>query len=334
MQIAERLRNYLSLFEGKRVVVVGDLYHDEYIMGKPSRISREAPIVVLEFRRRRIVPGGATAPACNVVALGGVAYQLGVIGDDKPGRELLEELILRKVDVSGCVVDPGRPTTNKLRILAEGDHIFPQQVARIDRADRSPISGEVEKQAIRYLQEIIPQVDAVLFSDYKCGVVQPQVIRAAQEAARLSNVPTVVDSQGDLSKFQGCSLIKCNQQEAEAYLGRELQTEADFAEALNQLCGDLEAQVVVITRGADGMSAIEAGGDYFYAPVATPSEVFDVTGAGDTVIAVLTLALVTGVPLLDAAHLANCAGQVVIRKLGNATISRQELEEELGKLKG
>jgi rfaE bifunctional protein kinase chain/domain len=332
MNLTERLRSYLPLFENKKVVVVGDLYHDEYIMGKPSRISREAPIVVLEYRNRRIVPGGATAPACNVVALGGKAYQLGVIGDDRPGRELLEALAARRVDTEGCFIDSSRPTTNKMRVVAEGDHIFPQQVARIDHADSSPISGEVEWQVIEYLRLIIPMVDAVLFSDYKCGVVQPKVIEAALAASKQSNTPIIVDSQGDLSKFRFCTLVKCNHHEAEAYLGRYLKTEEDFADALRQLIRELEASAVVITRGGDGMSAIDSEDRYFYAPIAAPSEVFDVTGAGDAVIAVLALAWVADVPLPDAAQLANSAGQVVIRKLGNANIYRRELEEELGKL--
>jgi rfaE bifunctional protein kinase chain/domain len=334
MLTSERLRNYLPLFEGKCVVVVGDLYHDEYIMGKPSRISREAPIVVLEYRSRRIVPGGATAPACNVVALGGKAYQLGVIGNDAPGSELLEALSSRGVNIDGCVVDYARPTTNKLRVVAEGDHIFPQQVARIDHAVRTPINGEVERQLIDYLRRITPQVDAILFSDYKCGVVQERVIAAALEVAAEYNTPIIVDSQGDLSNFRRCTLIKCNLQEAEAYLGFALENETIFAEAMNRLCSELQARMVVITRGADGISVVDASGQYFHTPVAAPSEVFDVTGAGDAVIAVLALAWVAKVPLQDATHLANSAGQVVIQKLGNATIYRRDLDEELGKLRG
>lgn len=334
MTIAERLKGYLPLLAGKRIVVVGDLYHDEYIMGKPTRISREAPIPVLEFRNRRIVPGGATAPACNVVALGGRAYQLGVIGDDEPGRELVIELAKRGVDIAGCVVDPDRPTTNKLRVVAEGDHIFPQQVARIDHADRSPIRGKVEAEVIDYLKRIIPQVDAILFSDYKCGVVHERVIAAALEAARYTNTPIIVDSQGDLGKFKNCTLVKCNHQEVEHYLGRSLSTEEDFAEALRQLTSELQTQAVVLTRGGDGMSAIDSNNLCFSTPVTAPSEVFDVTGAGDAVIAVLAMAWVAGIPLRDATHLANSAGQVVIRKLGNATISIAELDEELSRLKG
>lgn len=322
-----RLLAYLPQLQGKKIIVVGDLYHDEYIMGRPSRISREAPIPVLEFRSRKIVPGGATSPACNVVALGGKASQVGVIGDDKSGRELVEALVRTGVDVVGLIVDYKRPTTTKTRIIAEDDHIYPQQVARIDQVDRSPLAEAVEAQLVSCLQKLASEVDAILLSDYKCGVVGEKVIAAAQATGCI----TTVDSQGDLNKFKGCSLVKCNQQDAESFLRRELNGEAEIEAALRQLQSELAAKMVVITRGGAGISALDENGVYLYAPVTTKSEVFDVTGAGDAVIAVLTVALASGVPLLDACHLANCAGQVVIRKLGNVPIVLGELEQELEK---
>jgi D-glycero-beta-D-manno-heptose-7-phosphate kinase len=327
MTLTKRLLGYLPRFEGKKIAVVGDLYHDEYIMGRPSRISREAPIPVLEFRRRKSVPGGATSPACNVVALGGKAYQIGVIGSDTSGRVLLEELIKTGVEVEGIIIDPNRPTTTKTRIIAEDDHIYPQQVARIDQVDSSPLALPVQNQIMAHLEKLATQVDAILFSDYKCGVVTAPVIEAAKATGRM----TTVDSQGDLNKFKGCALVKCNLQDAESFLRRELNGESDFEEAMRMLQTELQAKIVVITRGGDGMSALDETGTYYYAPVTTKSEVFDVTGAGDAVIAVLTLSLAVGVPLPDACHLANCAGQVVIRKLGNVPIELAELEQELEK---
>jgi rfaE bifunctional protein kinase chain/domain len=327
MSVKKKLLSYLPRFEGKKIAVVGDLYHDEYIMGRPSRISREAPIPVLEFRRRKSLPGGATSPACNIVALGGQAYQLGVIGSDASGKALLEELIHTGVEVEGVIIDPPRPTTTKTRIIAEDDHIYPQQVARIDHVDASPLSLPVQKQIINYLEKLAPQVNAILFSDYKCGVVASPVIEAGKMTGRM----TTVDSQGDLSKFKGCDMVKCNLQDAETFLRRKLNSESDFEEAMRWMQTELQTKIVVITRGGDGISGLDALGKYYYAPVTTKSEVFDVTGAGDAVIAVLTLSLAVGVPLAEACHLANCAGQVVIRKLGNVPIELAELEQELEK---
>ncbi len=326
------LVDYLPQFEGKKVVVVGDLYLDEYIIGKPSRISREAPIAVLEFREQKCVPGGATAPACNVAALGGVAYQLGVVGEDGGGRQLSEMLAARGVDVAGLVVDPQRPTITKTRIVAQGESVFPQQVARIDRVDRSPLSAEVEQSVINYLKLVAPHVDAILFSDYKCGVVNEAVIAAGLELAKAAGKLVTVDSQGDLTKFRGATLVKCNQQEAENFLRRELRSENDYETALRFLKDELETQTVIITRGGDGIALLDYDNHYYHAPATTRSEVFDVTGAGDTVISVLTLALLAEASVLDAAILANCAAQVVVRKYGNATIQLDELRLELAKI--
>lgn len=326
------LTAYLPLFQAKKVLVIGDLYLDEYIVGRPSRISREAPIAVLEFLEQRSVPGGATAPACNICALGGEAYMLGVIGEDHAGRELQELLAQRQVDVAGLVVDPQRPTTTKTRIVAEAEHIFPQQVARIDRLDRTPIGGEVEQNAIDYLRRVAPYVDAILFSDYKAGVVNDHLIEAGLAAAKASDKLVTVDSQGGLDKFKGCTLVKCNDAEAENYLRRDLRTNADFEAALRDLQSELGAKMVVLTRGGDGISGLDETGSIFHLPAFNRSEVFDVTGAGDTVISLLTLGLVVGASLLEASQLANAAAGVVIRKQGNVTIQLDELQKELEKL--
>ena len=322
------LSHYLPLFKGRKVLVVGDLYLDEYIIGRPSRISREAPIAVLEFREQRNVPGGATAPACSVCAMGGQAFMLGVIGQDHSGEELHALLHERGVNTDGLIIDPARPTTTKTRIVAEAQHIFPQQVARVDRQDRTQISGQVEQQAVDYLRQLASQVDAVLFSDYKTGVVSPLLIQAGLEAGKL----VTVDSQGGLDKFKNCTLVKCNDSEARDYLRRDLRTDQDYEQALRDLWAELQSRMVVITRGGEGMSLLDQAGQIHHLPAFNRSEVFDVTGAGDTVISLLTLGLVAGASLLEAAQLAQAAAGVVIRKQGNATIQRHELEKELGKL--
>lgn len=321
----DKLLKSLPKLAGRHVVVVGDVFLDEYITGQATRLSREAPIPVLEFAGRRYVPGGAANPSNNIVALGGMACQVGVIGDDEAGRTLLARLREAGIDTATVVTDPSRPTTTKTRIVAQGSLRFPQQLARIDHLDRRPVAGEVEKAMVTHLEALVPQVDAVLISDYRTGVVTDAVVATALRLARQHGKLATVDSQGNLHKFSGFDLVKCNQREAEAVLGRNLASEGDFQEAQQQLLSELEVQAILITRGAEGMSLLGRDQPYAHIPAANVSEVFDVTGAGDTVIAVTTLALAAGLDLLSAAHLANYAAGLVVRKLGNATATPEEL---------
>ena len=320
-----KLLQSLPRLVGRRVLVVGDVFLDEYISGRAARLSREAPIPVLEFAGRRYLPGGAANPSSNIVALGGTAYQVGVIGDDEAGRTLLAKLKEAGIDATAVVTDPSRPTTTKTRIVSQGSLRFPQQLARIDHLDRRPVAGGVEKAIVAHLEALVPQVDAVLISDYRTGVASEAVVAAALRLARQHTKLATVDSQGNLHKFAGFDLVKCNQREAEAVLGRSLSSEGDFQQAQQQLLAELEVQAILITRGPDGMSLLGSDQPYAHIPAANVSQVFDVTGAGDTVIAVATLALAAGLDLLSATHLANFAAGLVVRKLGNATATPGEL---------
>ena len=319
------LSRSLPKLAGRRVLVVGDVFLDEYISGQATRLSREAPIPVLEFVGRRYVPGGAANPSNNIVALGGIAYQVGVIGDDEAGQTLLAKLREAGIDTAAVVTDPSRPTTTKTRIVAQGSLRFPQQLARIDHLDRRPVAGEVEKAIVAHLEALVPQVDAVLISDYRTGVASEAIVTATLRSAHQHGKLATVDSQGNLRKFSGFGLVKCNQREAEAVLGRTLSSEDDLQEAQEQLLAELEVQATLITRGPEGISLLGHDQPYAHIPAANVSEVFDVTGAGDTVIAVATLALAAGLDLLSAAHLANYAAGLVVRKLGNATATPEEL---------
>ena len=321
----ERLLQSLPKLAGRRVLVVGDVFLDEYISGRATRLSREAPIPVLEFAGRRYLPGGAANPSNNIVALGGVAHQVGVIGDDEAGQTLLAKLREASIDTAATVTDPSRPTTTKTRIVAQGSLRFPQQLARIDNLARRPVAGKVEKAIVAHLEVLVPQVDAVLISDYRTGVASETVVAASLELVRQHGKLATVDSQGSLHKFSGFDLVKCNQREAEAVLRRILSSEDDFAKAQEQLLAELDIQAILITRGPDGMSLLGRDQSYAHIPAANVSEVFDVTGAGDTVIAVATLSLAAGLGLLSAARLANYAAGLVVRKLGNATAAPEEL---------
>ena len=317
--------SYLPDLRGRKVLVIGDIFLDEYIFGKATRLSREAPIPVLEFEGRRFIPGGAANPAANVVALEGYAYQVGVVGEDEEGAILLKELEKAGINTSGVVTDPSRPTTVKTRIVARGSLRFPQQIARIDRLNRRPVNGEVEDSLITRIEEIIPQVEAVLISDYRTGVVTERVVDAARKSARKHGKLLTVDSQGNLEPYVGFDLVKCNRAEAESALHCSLESEGDFEEGMKRILRRLNLGAFLITRGPEGMSLLGKGEPYSHIPAANVTEVFDVTGAGDTVIAVVTVALTAGIRLLDAARLANYAAGLVVRKLGNATPSIREL---------
>jgi rfaE bifunctional protein kinase chain/domain len=326
---SRKLESIIARFAGAKVLVVGDLILDKYTIGKPTRISREAPVAVLEFSREYAVPGGGTNPACTVASLGGEAYLAGVIGEDEPGHELLRELEGYHVNTAGVVTDPTRPTIAKRRIVAQVTPSMLQQVARIDHLDRRPIGGNVERALVACIEARLPQCDALLLSNYESGTLTPTVVQRAQAMATSLGKVLAVDSQGDLELFRGFGIVKCNQPEAEEALRRPLRTEEDFRAGLSKLVETLEAQAVIVTRSAEGMSAMTRSGEYCHIPVSNTSEVFDVTGAGDTVIALITLAVATGADLFDAARLANYGAGVVVRKWGNAVLRLDELREAI-----
>ncbi|MBI4507127.1 MAG: ribokinase [Chloroflexi bacterium] len=319
----ERWAALIARFAGRRIVVVGDVCYDEYIVGAAQGLSREAPVPVLEWRRRFGLPGAAANPACNVSALGGRAALLAVVGADEAGAALRDALAQRGIDDAGLVVDPDRPTITKTRIVAEDGTRARQQIVRVDRLDRRPLGAAVQAQLCERLAAAAAAADAVLLSDYKAGVLDEPVIAAARELAAAGRL-VAVDSQGDLAKFRGCTVVKVNQQEGERAVGRALRDDAAFAAAARQLQGLTGASGVVVTRGADGLTVLDHA-TVAHLPALSPSEVFDVTGAGDTVIAVLTLALAGGATLVEAAQLADVAAGLVVRRFGNATVTPAEL---------
>ena len=321
------LRSLLGRLGGKRVLVVGDLYLDHYIFGHPNGISREAPIMVLDEQRREDQLGGGAAPALALRQLGYDVMVAGVIGDDSEGERVIELLTSAGIDASLVFVDPTRPTTTKMRMVAEGFLLFPQQIMRVDRQERAPIPANLERavgQAIRGVQ-----VDAVLASDYRSGVLTGSVVDAIRELQGLRGVITTVDSQGELSKFSGFGLVKCNQAEAEGMLGHGLNDAASRERLLLELRDKLNCGCLVVTRGAEGASMVTDDG-YEDIPAVNRSEIFDVTGAGDTVVAVMTAALLADGSPFEAASLAQVAAGVVVRRWGNAQATRDEIAAALG----
>ena len=320
----DSLVSWVPRLAGPAVVVLGDVFLDEYLVGQATRLSREAPVPVLELTRRVYLPGGAANPARNVAALGGHARQVGLVGADPAGEQLRALLREAHIDDAAVAADPARATTVKTRVVAEGSLRFPQQVARIDQVDRRAVDDATQTRLIEALARAAPGAQALLVSDYKAGVVSDRLVAACRDLAATHGLFLAVDSQGDLYKFRGFHLVRANQRDTEATLGRALTSEDDFQRAGADLLRDLGARAVLIGRGADGMSLSEPGA-YHHLPAVNRTEVYDVTGAGDTVAAVGTLAVAAGASFLEAAHLANYAAGLVVRKLGNAVPTPGEL---------
>jgi rfaE bifunctional protein kinase chain/domain len=332
LQKRKRLLDLVACFAGKRVLVVGDMVADEYIVGTPSRISREAPVLILTQSDQYTVPGGATNPAVNARTLGAEVFLAGVIGDDAPGARLRERLAEQGIHMDGLFSEAGRPTSTKTRILAGGTQLVQQQMVRIDQIDHSELSEECSRDIIAYLHDMIPTIDALIFSDYEIGVINQAIIEASLPVARRAGKIITVDSHGDLARFQGATALTPNQPEAEATLGLRISDCSSLERAGAQLLKDTGAGGVLITRGSEGMSLFEQGTPPHHIPASNLAEVADPTGAGDTVAATFTLALVAGATMADAALLANIAAGLVVRRIGCATNTPEELTHAVATL--
>jgi D-glycero-beta-D-manno-heptose-7-phosphate kinase len=320
------LLKMLDKAHGKRVLVVGDLYLDHYIFGSPNGISREAPVMVLDEQRREDKLGGGAAPALALRELGYDVAVAGTVGDDAEGLRVVELLTAAGIDSGMVKIDPTRPTTTKIRVVAEGFLLFPQQILRVDRQERDPVPANVERALVEDIRKI--QADAVLASDYRSGVLTGSVVDAIRQLQQIQGVLTTVDSQGELSKFRGFDLVKCNQPEAEAVLQHKLGDRATRERILGELRKDLDCRCLVVTRGGDGASVVTES-SYDDVPAANRTEVFDVTGAGDTVVALMTAGLLAGGGPVQAASLAQVAAGIVVRRWGNAQASRAEIAAAL-----
>lgn len=312
-------------FAGKRVLVVGDMVADEYITGAPLRVSREAPVLILGHRGQYTVPGGATNPGVNARTLGAEVYLAGMIGDDISGGHLRERLRAADIHMEGLVSEVGRPTSTKTRILAGDTQLVQQQIVRVDRIDDSELADACKQQIIDYLKRMLPEVDALILSDYENGVISPDIIETAIPLARKLHKVITVDSHGDLARFQGVTALTPNQPEAEASLGRRIVDSQSLASAGDELLAATHAQGMLITRGSEGMSLFERGCEPLHLPAVNRTGVFDPTGAGDTVAATFTLAIASGATMGDAARIANIAAGLVVRRVGNATNTPDEL---------
>jgi D-glycero-beta-D-manno-heptose-7-phosphate kinase len=320
-----RLQDSLARVPGKRVVVVGDLIADEYLYGKPARISREAPVLILRFTDREVRLGGAANAAHNVHALGATVLPMGLLGQDGAGDEV--QALFRQAGMSteGISREPGRPTPVKTRIMAGGYQSTRQQVVRLDREPDGGISGAAEARLLERLRSIGAAADGFLVSDYGYGTVTPRVYDTVLELALGRQVPVSVDSRYELPRFKGATAATPNEPEVEALTGQELTDEPAVEKAGRAVLERLDARLLLLTRGSRGMALFEREGPVTFMPIHGVDEIADVTGAGDTVISTFTVALAARATPGEAAWLANVAGGVVVMKRGTATVSVPEL---------
>jgi D-glycero-beta-D-manno-heptose-7-phosphate kinase len=318
------LPELLAAFPGRQVLVLGDIMLDEYIWGEVRRISPEAPVPVVEVRQRSFVPGGAANTATNVAALGGRPILVGVVGQDQ-GAASLRELVSRDgTDPEGLCVDPTRSTTTKSRIIAQN-----QQVVRLDVEERCAISPALEDTLLAAVERHLPRAEACIISDYGKGVVTPRVSGELIRLARGAGCPVVVDPKGaDYTKYRGATVVKPNLYEAEHSAKVEITGETSLREAAARLIELLGGSALLVTRGADGMSLFRPGAPPLHMP-AVVRNVFDVTGAGDTVAGTLAMGLAARGSLELAVQLANRAASIVVGKIGTATVACDELRAEL-----
>jgi rfaE bifunctional protein kinase chain/domain len=325
----KRLKEALARLAGRRVVVVGDLIADEYLFGKPARISREAPVLILRFTDREMRLGGAANAAHNVHALGATVLPVGLLGRDGAGDEV--DALFRQAGMTteGIAREADRPTPVKTRIMAGGYQATRQQVVRLDREPEGSLADAAEARLIDRLRAAATGAQAFLVSDYGYGTVTPRVYEIVLELARARRVPVSVDSRYELPRFRGATAATPNEPEVEALTGQELADEGAVEKAGRMVLERLDARLLLLTRGSRGMALFEREGPVTFMPIHGSDEIADVTGAGDTVISTFTVALAAGAAPGEAAWLANVAGGVVVMKRGTATVTASELAAAL-----
>ena len=322
--------NSLKKFNKINILIIGDMVADVYLNGNISRVSREAPVLVLEHAGEKVVPGGAANVVHNVATLGGQAFAVGLIGNDKAGTGLRDILNDKNVETTGLIIEENRPTITKTRIIAGGSATVSQQIVRIDQEMKSPILSQTEESFINILKQVIDKIDAVVLSDYGSGMLSDKIRSFIIESCQEKNIKTIVDSRYDILKFNGVSFVKQNESEAAKAVGFELTNEDAVVTAGKILLEKLQAEGIIISRGEQGMSLIQDNGEIHHIPVVDKSEVFDVSGAGDTAVAAFILAIASGAKPVEATKIANFAAGIAVRKLGTATVSNEELNEVLG----
>jgi len=320
-----RLKQIIKKFDQIKVLVIGDLILDEFIWGKVDRISPEAPVPVVMVESQSFMPGGAANVAANVRSLDGKVYAIGVIGADLRGSILLDELKNQGINIEGILIDDKRPTTLKSRVVAHS-----QQVVRIDNENTRNIPEQLTNQILLFVKNNIKKIDAIIIEDYGKGVISPRLIKKLLKLARNHKKIVAVDPKEEhINYYQGATVITPNRAEALKATGLSSRKNVKISDVGNKLIKKLKLENVLITMGEDGMQLFEKSGKNTHIPTIA-QEVFDVSGAGDTVIAAYALALASGAKPIEAAYLANYAAGIEVGKVGVTQIQRKELLKRIG----
>lgn len=316
-----------------KVLVVGDLALDEMIYGDAERISREAPVLILQHTKTKLILGGASNAAHNVATLNnGKVGVIGVSGDDYYSELLFDTFKEANIDCSKIVKDKSRKTIVKTRISGSITTSITQQIVRVDRQSKGPISEETEAKIIKNIEKVLPDYDAVILSNYHIGTLTDKIINTTIELANKLGKVVVVDAQKDLHLYNNVTSMTPNLPDTEKSVGFEITSEEDLKRAGSKLMAETDAKAILITCGADGMFVTKPNNDFTKIPVFNKSEVFDVTGAGDTVTAVYSLALAAGIDPVYSAIIGNVAASIVVRQFGCATTTVDELLSAVEKL--
>ena len=325
------LAEYVEQFSTKTIALLGDFVVDEFQFGEISRVSREAPVLILRHRETHLVPGGGANAANNLAALGARVLPITAIGHDPAGEALITYFRSKKVDVSGIIRVNERSTPTKTRFLAGWAHTVGQQVLRVDREPQAPLPPAARKKIEQLLHARLRSADALAVSDYGFGVATPELVRQAT-AKRKAALPVALDARYHLAAYAKSRITSATPNEAELEALHHTSIGQNLEELARSGRATLEAMklgALLVTRGRDGMALFEPAGRLTRIPVYGSSQAVDVTGAGDTVLAAYTLALASGASFLEAAHIANIAGGLVVMKRGTATVSREELLEAI-----
>ena len=320
------LVDIIRRFADQKIVIIGDAIADRFVHGSISRVSREAPVFILQHQHTETLPGGAANCAMNLVALGAKVSLISVTGSDEAGNELRAKLETAGVNIEGVIVSDKIQTTTKVRILAGHSHSSKQQVIRIDYEGIALNDDEVRTELLNRLQQTIHNANAVVISDYNYGVVDA---RAVDVIRKNSGIPVLVDSRFRLLEFPGFTAATPNQEEVENLAGTSLSSAEQLEQAATKLKQRLGHRALLVTRGGEGMTLVESDAAPLHIRAVGAEQPVDVTGAGDTVIATFTLAVASGASFADAAKLANYAGGLVVMKRGTATVSAAELEHSI-----
>ncbi len=328
MKVAQKLHQHVARFPGRRVLVLGDVMLDEYVWGTVARISPEAPVPVVAVQAESLKLGGAGNVAANLAALDGTAELVGVVGTDAAAERLTQELTRAGVKADGLVPDGSRPTTIKSRVVAGSQH-----VVRFDRESDAPLPPAVRRAVLQQVQARLPQADVLLISDYAKGVIGAPLVRAVLALAARWKTPVAVDPKvNHFATYREVTVLTPNLLEASAGAGIIIDSIDALLEAGRRIVEKLSCDHLIITRGEQGMTLFSRDGSHRHIP-AVSREVFDVTGAGDTVVAALALGLAAGLPMFESAWLSNVAAGVVVGEIGTVAITAAQMRERFSELR-